>query len=44
VLRTPQNNEEEGARTKNLVTCGTRGEILIESSGTAVSPVVHGRA
>jgi len=25
VLRTPQNNKEEGARAKKLVTCGTRG-------------------
>jgi len=24
VLRTPQNNKEEGARAKKLVTCGTR--------------------
>ena len=25
VFRTPQNNKEEGARAKKLVTCGTRG-------------------
>jgi len=32
VLRTPQNNKEEGARAKKLVTCGTRGkcEDIIE--------------
>jgi hypothetical protein len=27
VLRTPQNNKEEGARAKKLVTCGTRGPL-----------------
>jgi len=27
VLRTPQNNKEEGARAKKLVTCGTRGSL-----------------
>jgi len=27
VLRTPQNNEEEGARATKLVTCGTRGPL-----------------
>ena len=27
VLRTPQNNKEEGARAKKLVTCGTRGPV-----------------
>ena len=27
VLRTPQNNKEEGARAKRLVTCGTRGPL-----------------
>jgi hypothetical protein len=27
VLRTPQNNKEEGARAKKLATCGTRGSI-----------------
>jgi len=27
VLRTPQNNKEEGARAKELVTCGTRGPL-----------------
>ena len=27
VLRTPQNNLEEGARAKKLVTCGTRGPL-----------------
>ena len=27
VLRTPQNNQEEGARAKKLVTCGTRSPL-----------------
>jgi hypothetical protein len=27
VLRTPQNNKEEGARATKLVTCGTRGPL-----------------
>ena len=27
VLRTPQNNKEEGARAMKLVTCGTRGPL-----------------
>jgi len=27
VLCTPQNNEEEGARARELVTCGTRGPL-----------------
>jgi len=27
VLRTPQNNKEEGARAKKLVTCGTRSPL-----------------
>ena len=27
VLRTPQNNKEEGARATQLVTCGTRGPL-----------------
>jgi len=27
VLRTPQNNKEEGARTNKLVTCGTRDPL-----------------
>ena len=27
VLRTPQNNKEEGAQAKKLVTCGTRGPL-----------------
>ena len=27
MLRTPQNNKEEGARAKKLVTCGTRGPL-----------------
>jgi hypothetical protein len=27
VLRTPQNNKEEGARVKKPVTCGTRGPL-----------------
>ena len=27
VLRTPQNNKEEGARAKKLVTCGTQGPL-----------------
>ena len=27
VLRTPQNNKQEGARAKKLVTCGTRGPL-----------------
>ena len=27
VLRTPQNNKEEGARARKLVTCGTRGPL-----------------
>ena len=27
VLRTLQNNKEEGARAKKLVTCGTRGPL-----------------
>ena len=27
VLRTPQNNKEEGARAKKLVTCGKRGPL-----------------
>jgi len=27
VLRTPQNNKEEGARAKKLMTCGTRGPL-----------------
>ena len=27
VLRTPQNNKEEGARAKKFVTCGTRGPL-----------------
>jgi len=27
VLRTPQNNKEEGARAKELLTCGTRGPL-----------------
>ena len=27
VLRTPQNNKEEGARAKKLVICGTRGPL-----------------
>jgi len=27
VLRTPLNNKEEGARAKELVTCGTRGPL-----------------
>ena len=27
VLRTPQNNKEEGARAKKLVKCGTRGPL-----------------
>ena len=27
VLRTPQNNKEEGARARELVTCGTRGPL-----------------
>jgi hypothetical protein len=27
VLRTPQNNKEEGARANKLVTCGTRGPL-----------------
>jgi len=27
VLRTPQNNKEEGARAKKFVTCGTRGSL-----------------
>ena len=27
VLRIPQNNKEEGARAKKLVTCGTRGPL-----------------
>ena len=27
VLRTPQNNQEEGARAKKPVTCGTEGSI-----------------
>jgi hypothetical protein len=27
VLRTPQNNKEEGARAKKLATCGTRGPL-----------------
>ena len=27
VLRTPQNNKEEGARATKLVTCGTRGSL-----------------
>ena len=27
VLRTPQNNKEEGARAKKLVTCGTRDPL-----------------
>ena len=31
VLRTPQNNKEEGARTKKLVTCGTLELELIQT-------------
>ena len=27
VLRTPQNNKEEGARARKLLTCGTRGSL-----------------
>jgi len=27
VLRTPQNNKEEGARARELATCGTRGPL-----------------
>ena len=27
VLRTPQNNQEEGARARKLVICGTRGSF-----------------
>ena len=27
VLRTPQNNKEEGARVRKLVTCGTRSSL-----------------
>ena len=27
VLRTPQNNKEEGARARELVTCGTRSSL-----------------
>ena len=27
MLRTPQNNKEEGARARKLVTCGTRGPL-----------------
>jgi hypothetical protein len=27
VLRTPQNNKEEGARARKLVACGTRGSL-----------------
>ena len=36
VLRTPQNNKEEGARAKKLVTCGTR-ENEVHSAEVKVS-------
>jgi len=39
VLRTPQNNKEEGARAKKLVTCGTRGPL---SRGQSVPFSVQG--
>jgi hypothetical protein len=32
VLRTPQNNKEEGALAKKLVTCGTQGPLGIGQS------------
>ena len=37
VLRTPQNNKEEGARAKELVTCGTRGPFVF-AQPTALQP------
>ena len=39
VLRTPQNNKEEGARAKKLVTCGRRGPL---GRGQTVPFSAHG--
>jgi hypothetical protein len=49
VLRTPQNNKEEGARAKKLVTCGTQvhsAEVKVRLSARKapiVLPLRHKR-
>ena len=49
VLRAPQNNKEEGARARKLVTCGTRGplgrgqSVLSARKAPIVLPLGHKR-